>query len=113
MTVATPSPATDLIVKKQETQAAVIEQATTFVTSATQGVDNAIKTAAAETTKETPVAVKLNIPDVPGVTPHMGAPIRSRNKPKILNPAKPRRKGFLFNRFIDGQITDIANNQSI
>ena len=113
VTVATPSPATDLIVKKQETQAAVIEQATTFVTSATQGVDNAIKTAAAETTKETPVAVKLNIPDVPGVTPHMGAPIRSRNKPKILNPAHPRRKGFLFNRFIDGQITDIANNQSI
>ena len=113
VTVATPSPATDLIVKKQETQAAVIEQATAFVTSATQGVDNAIKSAAADTTKEKPVAVTLNIPDVPGVTPHMGAPIRTRNKPKILNPAHPRKKGFLHHRFIDGQITDIANNQSI
>jgi hypothetical protein len=112
-TVATPSPATDLIVKKQETQAAVIEQATAFVTSATQGVDNAIKAAAAETTKEKPVNVTLNIPDVPGVTPNMGAPIRSRNKPKVLNPSRPRKKGFLFSRFIDGQITDIANNQSI
>ena len=107
------SPSTELLTKKQETAAAIIEQATAFVTSATQGVDNAIKAAAAETTKEKPLAITLNIPDVPGVTPNLSAPIRSRNKPKILNPSNPRRKGFLFNRFIDGEITDIANNQSI
>jgi hypothetical protein len=59
------------------------------------------------------MAVTLNIPDVPGVTPNLGAPIRSRNKPKILNPSNPRKLGFLHHRFIDGQITDIANNQSI
>jgi maltose-binding protein MalE len=110
---ATPSPSTDLLTKNQQTEAQIIDQATTFVTSATKGVDNAIKQAAADTTKENPVEVTLQIPEVPGVTPGLGAPITLRNQPKVIRPATPKSRGKLYQRLTEGAITDIANNESI
>ena len=110
---ATPSPSTELLTKNQQTEAQIIDQATTFVTSATKGVDNAIKQAAADSTKETPVEKTLQIPEVPGVTPGLGAPITLRNQPKVIRPATPKSRGKFYQRLTEGAITDIANNQSI
>lgn len=110
---ATPSPSTDLLTKNQQTESQIIDQATTFVTSATKGVDNAIKQAAAESTKENPVKITLQIPEVPGVTPGLGAPITLRNQPKVIRPASPKSRGKMYQRLTEGAITDIANNESI
>jgi PHD/YefM family antitoxin component YafN of YafNO toxin-antitoxin module len=110
---ATPSPSTELLTKNQQTEAQIIDQATTFVTSATKGVDNAIKQAAADSTKETPIEKTLQIPEVPGVTPGLGAPITLRNQPKVIRPATPKNRGKFYQRLTEGAIKDIANNQSI
>lgn len=106
------SPASTIVAQTQETSTAIIDESTTFVTNTVKGVDNAIKQAAAELTKETPF-VNLNIPEVPGVTPSLGAPITLASKPKVIRPSKPKSKGELYQRFTEGNITDIANNQSI
>lgn len=111
---AAPSPSTELLTKNQETDAKIIENATVFVTSATKGVSNAIRQAATETTKENPVNVTLQIPEVPGVTPGLGAPITLRNTPIVVSPSKPNKRILsLLQRIKKGSIDNIANNQSI
>jgi len=91
-----------------------MEKASAFVASTTKGIDNAIKEAAAESTKEKPLIQKLNIPDVPGITPGLGAPISLAVQPAVTQPSKPTSKGKYYQRFIKGQLEqdDIANTIS-
>ena len=114
-TAAISSPSTAAVNQSKEKQIKVIDKATTFVASVTKGIDNAIKSAAAESNVENPMISKLNIPDIPGVTPGLGAPISLASQPKVNQPAKPNAQGEYYQRFIKGVITndDIANNQSI
>jgi hypothetical protein len=106
------SPANAVVSQNQQTATQVIDESTTFVTNTVKGIDNAIKQAAAESTKETPT-VNLNIPEVPGVTPSLGAPITLSVIPKVIRPSKPKSSGELYQRLSEGDIKDIANNQSI
>jgi hypothetical protein len=109
----TASPSSQVLQDSSTMTTLAIDKATTFVTNETKGIDNAIKSAATNTTKENPVVSTLNIPDVPGVTPSMGSPISLATQPKVIRPASPNKSGFLYQRLTDGAITDIANNQSI
>jgi hypothetical protein len=107
------SPSTKLFIKNQQTESQIIDNATKFVTSTTKGVKTAIQQAAANNTKETPTEITLQIPEVPGLTPGLGAPITLKNQPKVISPATPKSRGNLYQRLTDGSITDIANNESI
>lgn len=109
----TVSPSNQVIVNSQQKDSVVIDKATTFIANSTKGIDNAIKTAAADTTKENPVIVNLHVPDIPGVTPGLGAPITLAVHPKVIKPSKPKSKGTFYQRLDTGAIEDIANNQSI
>ena len=78
-----------------------------------KGISNAIKSAAADSSAANPT-VNLNIPDVPGVTPMLGAPITLALQPKVIKPSDPTSgTGTLSQRLTTGAITNIANNQSI
>jgi len=113
--VAAPSPSTTLIKESQQEEIKIIEQATTFVTASSQGVQDAIKEASAELPIKPRKNFKflLNIPDVPGVTPMLGAPITLSLTPKVVKPSSPKNHGSFWQRFNEGVINDIANNQSI
>ena len=89
-----------------------IEQASAFVSSTTKGIDNAIKEAAFEDVQDSPLINRLNIPEIPGVTPGLGAPISLAITPAVTQPSKPNSTGKYYQRFIKGQIeqTDVANN---
>lgn len=107
------TPATSPAAQTQEEQIKVIEQASAYVESTTKGIDNAIKEAAFESTKESPLINKLNIPDVPGITPGLGAPISLAITPKVTQPSKPKTSGKYYQRFIKGAIEkDDINNIS-
>jgi hypothetical protein len=82
------------------------------VASTTKGIDNAIKQAAFESTNESPLTQNLNIPEIPGITPGLGAPISLSVTPSVLEPASPLSKGNYYQRFIKGQLeqSDIANS---
>jgi hypothetical protein len=105
------SPATTPAAQTQEEKIKVIEQASAFVANTTKGIDNAIKQAAAESNKENPIVIKLNIPEIPGVTPGLGAPISLSISPAVTQPSKPRSGGTFYQRFIKGKLEqdDIAN----
>ena len=107
----TSSPATTPAAQTQEAQIKEIEQASAFVASTTKGIDNAIKEAAFDSTKEKPLINKLNIPEIPGITPGLGAPISLAITPAVTQPSKPKSKGKYYQRFIKGQLEqdDIAN----
>jgi hypothetical protein len=106
------SPATTPAAQTQQEQIRVIEQASAFVASTTKGIDNAIKQAAFESTNESPLTQNLNIPEIPGITPGLGAPISLSVTPSVLEPASPLSKGNYYQRFIKGQLeqSDIANS---
>lgn len=106
---ATASPSTDLLSNNQETSSQIISQASTFVTSVTKGINNAIKQAAADSSKELPIEKTLQIPEVPGVTPSLGAPITLRNQPKVIEPSKP---GGLLGVLMRSAYKSIENNKS-
>ena len=109
---ATSSPATKPAAQLQEEQIKEIEQASAFVSSTTKGIDNAIKEAAFEDVQDSPLINRLNIPEIPGVTPGLGAPISLAITPAVTQPSKPNSTGKYYQRFIKGQIeqTDVANN---
>lgn len=110
---ATTSPSNTLMANSQAQASAAIEQANTFVTSSSKGISNAIKSAAADSSVANPT-VNLNIPDVPGVTPMLGAPITLALQPKVIKPSDPTSgTGTLSQRLTTGAISNIANNQSI
>lgn len=82
------SPATAVSEQNQLDQSKKIEEANIFVSNESKGTENAIQQAAASSSIENPQA-SLNIPEIPGVTPSLGAPISSATKPKVLNPGRP------------------------
>jgi hypothetical protein len=111
--VAVESPSTALIAESEQQQAAIVDQATTFVTTASAGISDAIKKASIDFNNDDIRLVKLNVPDIPGVTPILGAPITLASIPKVIKPSKPTSKGTLAQRLTRGAIIDIANEQSI
>jgi hypothetical protein len=95
---ATATSATELLSQKEKELSEALEKASSFVSSANAGIDAAIKNAAAETSKENPKPVEnLNIPEIPGVTQNMGAPISLANAPKV--PPKSDKKAWIRKKF--------------
>lgn len=98
------SRSTTLTAQSQREKIQVIEKANAFVSSSTRGIDNAIRQAASESTTENPIQVNLNIPEVPGITPGLGAPISLLITPAVTQPSNPRASGTYYQRFIKGEI---------
>ncbi len=89
-------------------EAKKIDEATTYISAESKGIDNAIKTAAAEDSAEKPADSYLNIPDVPGVTPSMGASITLAAQPRVIRPSSPYADNELYVRLNEGDIKNIV-----
>jgi hypothetical protein len=97
------SPSITLAAQTQRDRIQVIEKASAFVAGTTRGIDNAIRQAASDSRRENQ-EFNLNIPEVPGVTPGLGAPISLSITPAVTQPSNPRASGTYYQRFIKGEI---------
>jgi hypothetical protein len=107
------SPSSNLIYSSIVQQSSTIESANTFVSASSKGVNNAIQSAASNSSASNP-ASNLHIPEIPGVTPMLGSPITLALQPKVIKPSDPASgTGTLSQRLTQGSISNIANQQSV
>ena len=83
---ATTSASSDLLLGSQAVQIANTSQTQTDVIRSTSGITEALNRAA---TSDIPADKQINIPEVPGVTPFMGADVRLAKTPDIIKPSDP------------------------